>query len=474
MIKITISKNIPKGSSIVLLATSSSDFGDCGLSGEEITYVKAQIEAKSKNIAINRNGHWIFVQPVDTSIAINKEKENMRRDAYKLHPCVTQQKIQTLAIVDIVGNAALACAFAEGMALTNYQFLKYVGKKAEKQHSLTELTIVSASVDPFEIDCLNDVLAAVYKTRDLVNEPASVLTPLQLASEITEMGKEAGFDVQVFDKAAIENMKMGGILAVNKGSTEPPAFSILEWKPSDAKNQHPVVLAGKGITFDTGGHNLKTGNSIYTMKCDMAGAATVAAVIYAVARTRLPLHVVGLIPSTDNRLSPNAQSPGDIITMYDGTTVEVEDTDAEGRLILADALAYAKKYDPELVIDAATLTGAAHRAVGDQGLAAMGTASRETMERLKECGESVHERVVEFPLWDEYAESLQSDIADLKNDGGDLAGMITAGKFLEHFTAYPYIHLDVCPAFAKTADSYRGKGGTGFGVRLLFEFLKNF
>ena len=471
-IRITINKDIPKDSSMVLLATTSSDFGCYGLSSDETDYVKAQIEAKSESIALNRNGRWIFVQPIDLTIAANKEKEKMRRNANKLHSFVTQQKIQVLTIVDTAGNGALICAFAEGMALSNYQFLKYVGKKTEKQHSLTELNIVSPSVKPDEIDCLNIILTAVYKTRDLVNEPANVLTAVQLASEIKEMGKDAGFDVTVFDKTTIENMKMGGLLAVNKGSTEAPVFSILEWKPSDAKNQRPVILAGKGITFDTGGHHLKTGNYMDDMKDDMAGAATVAAVIYAVAKARLPLYVVGLIPSTDNRISPDAFSPGDIITMYDGTTVEIASTDAEGRLILADALAYAKKYDPELVVDVATLTGAARRAVGDQGLAAMGNASSETMERLKDCGESVHERIVEFPLWEEYAECLKSDIADLKNVGDEYAGMITAGKFLEHFTDYPYIHLDVCPAFAKKADSYRGKGGTGFGVRLLFEFLK--
>ena len=474
MIRINSSKNIPESSSMVLLATATSDFGGCGFSDEEILYVKAQMEAKSENIAINRNGRWIFVQPVDMTSADNKEKENMRRHACKLHSCVTQQKIQALAIVDAAGNAALAFAFAEGMMLSNYQFLKYVGKKNEQQHSLAELTIISASVHASETDSLNDVLTAVYKTRDLVNEPANVLTPLQLASEIKAMGKDAGFTVQVFDKTAIENMRMGGILSVNKGSTEAPIFSVLEWKPSGAKNQRPVVLAGKGITFDTGGHSLKTGDYMDTMKCDMAGAATVAAVVYAVAKVHLPLYIVGLIPSTDNRISANACSPGDIITMYDGTTVEVVNTDAEGRLILADALTYAKKYDPELVIDVATLTGAAHRALGDQALAAMGNVPRDTMERLKNCGESVHERIVEFPLWDEYAECLRSDIADLKNTGDEYAGMITAGKFLEHFTAYPYIHLDVCPAFVKTADSYRGKGGTGFGVRLLFEFLKTY
>ena len=474
MMQITISKDIPEDVSIVLLATATSDFESVGFSEKEIQYVKTQMDAQSPHIALNTSGHWLFVQPVDPTNASDAEKEKMRRNAANLHKHVVQQKIQSLAIVDMVGQAAFTCAFAEGIALSNYQFLKYSNKKDEKQYSLSKLTIVEA-VAQSEIDYLNCVLEAVYKARDLVNEPASVITPVRLSAEITAMGKEAGFKVQVFGKASIENMKMGGLLAVNRGSTEAPTFSVLEWKPAEAKNERPVILVGKGVTFDSGGHNLKTGELMNDMKLDMAGGAAVAAVVYAVAKSQLPVYLIGLIPSTDNRISPDACSPGDIITMYDGTTVEVTNTDAEGRLILADALTYAKNYEPELVVDIATLTGSAQRALGNQAIAAMGTAPSEIMNRLKHCGEAVHERLVEFPLWEEYAEYLQSDIADLKNVGGKYAGMITAGKFLEHFTAYPFIHLDIAGiAFAEEANSYRGKGGTGVGVRLIFEFLKNY
>ena len=475
MIRITVSKNIPEGSSVVLLAKGNSDFGRLRLSEEEIHYVKTQMDARLSCIAFNKSGRWIFVQPVEHFNSMDAEKEKMRRNAAKIHQSVTQQKIRSLAIVDDADSPMLTLAFAEGMALSNYQFLKYVAKKDAKQHSLCELTLVGASFQPSATDHLNFALEAIYKTRDLINEPANVMTPVRLAEEFKLMSRDAGFDIQVFDKAEIEKMQMGGILAVNRGSTEAPAFSILEWKPDTAKNKRPVVFVGKAITFDTGGHNLKTEDHISDMKADMAGGAAVAATIYAAAKSQLPVHIVALIPSTDNRLSPDACSPGDIITMYDGTTVEVENTDAEGRIILADALSFAKRYNPELVVDMATLTGSAQRALGDQGIAAMGNASRETMDRLKSCGESVHERIVEFPLWEEYAECLQSDIADLKNVGGKFAGLITAGKFLEHFTAYPYIHLDIAGiAFAEEADSYRGRGGTGAGVRLLFEFLKNY
>jgi leucyl aminopeptidase len=209
------------------------------------------------------------------------------------------------------------------------------------------------------------------------------------------------------------------------------------------------------------------------MKCDMAGAAAVSCAIYAIALAGLPLHIIGLIPATDNRPDGNAYVPGDVVTMYDGTTVEVLNTDAEGRMILADALAYAKQYKPELVIDLATLTGAAHAALGNEGMAGMGNAPREIMNRLIDCGYAVHERIAEFPFWEEYKDMLKSDIADMKNIGGKYAGAITAGKFLEHFTDYPYIHLDIAgPAFNKKRESYRGIGGSGVGVRLLFEFFR--
>ena len=485
MIKINISNNTPDDSSLVLLATAESNFKNCGLSVDEIKYIKKQIDAKLDYITLNRCGKWIFVQLVNTANDAAKEREKMRRDACKLQQRVTKQKIQSVAIVDMVCNVDLVCAFAEGIVLSNYQFLKYTTKRDEKQYSLSELTIVGSFDAGIEenvlyslsrqVDCLNVVIEAVYKARDLVNEPATVITPTRLAEEFEAMGKDAGFDVQVFDKTAIENMKMGGILAVNRGSKEAPTLSVLEWKPEIAKNKRKIVLVGKGLTYDTGGHSLKTGNYMNDMKSDMAGGAAVAAIINAVAKAQLPINVVGIVPSTDNRISADAISPGDIITMYDGTTVEVANTDAEGRLILADALVYAKKYDPELVISIATLTGAAQRAVGDKGMAAMGNASQETIQKLKNCGEEVHERLVEFPLWDEYDEEIKSEIADLKNIGSDYAGMITAGKFLEHFTSYPFIHLDIAGiAFAKESTTYRGKGGTGAGVRLIFDFLKKY
>ncbi|MCB0820112.1 MAG: peptidase M17, partial [Bacteroidetes bacterium] len=233
------------------------------------------------------------------------------------------------------------------------------------------------------------------------------------------------------------------------------------------------VFVGKGVVYDTGGLSLKPSDGMMTMKCDMGGAAAAIGAIYAAAAAGLPVWTVALVPATDNRPDGNAIVPGDVITISDGTTVEVLNTDAEGRLILSDALVYAKKYTPEVVIDLATLTGAASRAIGKYGIVAM-TNTDAHFSDLKTCGNSVHERLVEFPLWDEYADMLKSDIADMKNIGGAIAGANTAGKFLEKFTDYPWIHLDIAgPAFLDAPDSYRGKGGTGSGLRLLFEYLKN-
>lgn len=267
---------------------------------------------------------------------------------------------------------------------------------------------------------------------------------------------------------------MGGLLAVNKGSLDDPTFTIMEWKPKNAKNKQAIVLVGKGIVYDTGGLSLKpTANSMDLMKIDMGGAGTVIGAINAIAANKLPVHVIALVPATDNRPSGNAYAPGDVINMHDGTTVEVLNTDAEGRMILADALSYAKKYNPELVIDFATLTGAAVAAIGHYGLVSMHKDSEKDHAELKKSGDEMHERLAEFPFWSDYDELIKSDIADIKNLGGPYGGAITAGKFLAHFTDYPWIHIDMPGVYSKAKYGYRGKGATGMGVRLVYNFVKN-
>lgn len=467
---------VKSNKNLVLIGTANSQFEDFLLSKPEKKYLRSEIESGKSSISINQYNRWIFIQLIKSEETLSFEKESMRKAACTLNDKIVDQKLKDVIIIDVNNNPDIVLAFIEGLFLSNYQFLNYLKDKEKKEFSLTNVEIFSESIGENELSELQILSEAVFSTRDLVNQPLSYLNSSCLADEIKILGKKAGFSVKVFGKEKIEELKMGGLLAVNKGSIDPPTFSILEWKPEKQKNKKPVVLVGKGIVYDTGGLSLKpTPNSMDLMKSDMAGAAAVAGTLYAMAKSKLPVHIIGLIPATDNRPDGNAYVPGDIVKMFNGLNVEVLNTDAEGRMILADALSYAKKYDPEIVIDIATLTGAAEVAVGKIGIVAMGTAKQEIIDKLAESGLNVYERIVQFPLWNEYAELIKSDIADLKNIGGKYAGAITAGKFLENFTDYPWIHLDIAgTAFLTTKDSYRGKGGTGTTVRLLFDYLKNF
>jgi leucyl aminopeptidase len=460
---------------LILLATNVKKIDDKYLSKDEIDYAANVIkEHKKESVVFDKLGRWIIVQIIKEEKEEYKRLEHCRKAGDLLAAKLNDLKAKNAVVVDVEGQGLETLALVEGMALGSYQFLKYKSDKKEKENTLTSLGVLSKSIEDHEIDRINIIAASVMRCRDLVNEPVSHLTATVLAKEFQKMGKEADIKVEVLNKNKIEALKMGGLLAVNKGSTEPPTFTIMEWKPENPVNKKPVILVGKGVVFDTGGSNLKTGNYMDGMKCDMAGAATMAATLFAVARLNLPVHVIGLMPATDNRLDANAIAPGDVITMHDGTTVEVLNTDAEGRLILGDALSYAKKYKPGLVFTAATLTGAASRAIGRYGIVAMEKDAAREMLLLKACGENVYERIAEFPFWDEYGELIKSDVADIKNIGGVDAGMITAGKFLAHFTDYPFIHLDIAgPAWLEKKDSYRTAGGSGMGVRLLVEFLFN-
>jgi leucyl aminopeptidase len=398
------------------------------------------------------------------------KKEDIRKIAFQFHTHVKDEETSVLNCI----NPEFALAFIEGFMLSNYQFIKYFKDADKKKNKFMHLHVIGTLVDS-EIQEMQNLIDSVFWARDRVNEPVSHLDAVHLAHEIEKLGVTNQFNVEVLHKNKIEALKMGGLLAVNKGSITPPTFTIIEYKPENAKNAKPIVLVGKGVVYDTGGLSLKpTPHSMDSMKSDMAGAACMAATIDALAKNKIPVHVIGLIPATDNRPGLEAYTPGDVIHMFDGTTVEVLNTDAEGRMILADALAYANKYQPELVIDAATLTGAAVRALGTKTSISMGNAKDKYFKKLYESGIETHDRVFRLPFWDEWYEEMKSDIADLKNIGGANAGMITAGKFLEHFVKYPYIHLDIAgPAFLESSDSYQGKGGTGAGVRLLYNFLKN-
>ncbi len=415
-----------------------------------------------------------FVEGMDSLemfVKASNDAEKMRKHGAAFRDRLDRKVME----ISVAGEPELVYSFLEGFLLASYQFLDYLKDAEEKVYQLENIIVDERFGDDKLIELIN-MTAAVYWARDMVNEPVSFLNAEQLAAEIAELAVDTDLNVTVLEQTQIESLKMGGLLAVNQGSIDPATFTIVEYKGKNHTNKKPIVLVGKGVVYDTGGLSIKpTPNSMDMMKSDMGGAACMAGAIYFAALQQLPIHIIALIPATDNRPGLNAYAPGDIVTMYDGTTVEVLNTDAEGRMIMADALAYSKKYDPELVIDAATLTGSAARALGAQASAIMGNAEDNYFDQLQKAGEQTHERTVRFPFWEEYFEEMKSSIADLNNLGGPTAGLITAGKFLEHFVEAPYIHMDIAgPAFLSKKDAYRTKGGTGVGVRLLYNFFKNY
>jgi leucyl aminopeptidase len=457
----------------VYLIDKNTEPGTLSLSAEENDLLQLQLKKDFRQVVIPTKTKIIFVVRLEEKNDSNQTKESARQSGNKTLALVNQYKLDSVQIVNRSSMQKASLDFAEGMALSAYRFSKFK-KENQEENQLAEISIYEEAVSQKEVSTLQILVDAIFMVRDWVNLPVNYLNATDLAKAIAKAGTEAGFKTEIFDKRKITALKMGGLLAVNQGSVDPPTFTIMEYKPKNAVNKNPIVFVGKGVVYDTGGLSIKpTSNSMDYMKCDMAGAATITGAIYAAAKSKLPLHLIGLVPATDNRPGFNAFAPGDVITMFNGMTVEMLNSDAEGRMILADALSFAKKYKPELVIDAATLTGSAHAALGDYAIALMGTADEKVKSDLEKSGMEVQERLVEFPLWEEYGDLLKSDIADLKNVGGKYAGAITAGKFLEKFTDYPWIHLDIAGvAFFQSSMGYKGKNGSGFGVRLLYRFLE--
>ncbi|MCX6256144.1 MAG: leucyl aminopeptidase family protein [Bacteroidia bacterium] len=465
---------ISSGQSVIYILGSDHIPERLTLSKSEKEFAQKRLKMKDEYIFINSYNKCTYLVRLKEGISHFKIREELRKTSYNLRKLIKENNHSELVITsDKTYNGAIE-DFAEGLLLSFYSFEKYKTKVEEGgEKNYPAKLLLHGDIADSEIKWLIDLTDAVYFTRDLINEPVNHLNASTLAGEIKKIGESADFKVEVLTKGKIESLKMGGLLAVNKGSVDPPVFCILEWLPVKCLNKKPIVLIGKGIVYDTGGLNIKTGDYMAGMNGDMAGAATVTGVLHTVARTGIPLHIIGLIPSTDNRPGGNAYTQGDIITMHNKMTVEIGNTDAEGRLILADAISYASKYSPELIIDIATLTGSAAMTFGNQAIAVMTNADRKYINLLEECGNDVYERIAELPFWDEYGELLKSDIADLKNIGGREAGAIIAGKFLERFAEFPLIHLDIAGTeMLKKDDYYRLKNVPASGLRLLSTFLK--
>ena len=441
---------------------------------DELTLIEERrADDKEAILRFDRLPGHIYVVCCDVDQNTERLHERLRRSAAKVRKMLVADKAKDCLVTGqgIITEDALA--FVEGLVLADYSFDRYFNKTREHVESLF---IDNVLVEEKDVDSFRRLMNRIYWCREWVNTPVADLNAPEFADELESIAKDLGVKCTVLNKKQIESLRMGGLTAVNKGSVDEPRFVVLEYKPKKPVNKKPLALVGKGIMYDTGGLNIKPDDYMQEMKSDMAGAATMASVVFAAAESGLPVWTVACLPLTDNRPGFNAYAADDILTMYNGTTVEVVNTDAEGRLILADAIAYAvKNYNPRVIIDAATLTGAAVRAISTFGIAAMEQNGRKEIEMLKLVGEQVYERLVEFPMWKEYDELIKSDYADLRNSGNTpQAGTITAGKFLAHFAKeVPYVHLDIAGVayFTKAQHCWR-PGASGYGVRLLYAYLQ--
>jgi leucyl aminopeptidase len=366
-------------------------------------------------------------------------------------------------------------ALAEGLVLGSYSFDAY-RTSADSSPKLVETTVVSRLGRELAagIKRGHTIAEATCFARDLVNEPGGQFPPAAFARAVSERAMSAGLSVTVMEERAIEKAKLGGLLGVNRGSTNPPRFVRLTYAASGAK--HTLALVGKGITFDSGGLSLKPADSMMTMKCDKGGAAAVAAAMCALPALKAKVNVEGYIPLTDNMPGPDATRPGDVLTARNGTTIEVLNTDAEGRLILADALALASEAKPDAIIDLATLTGACMVALGD-GIAGVMANDDQWAKQVLNAGDLAGEGLWRLPLPERYRKLIDSSVADVKNIGGKYAGALTAGLFLKEFVdpEIPWVHMDIAgPAWSEESAGETPKGGTGFGVRTLLRTIERF
>ncbi|MEJ2666731.1 MAG: leucyl aminopeptidase [Deinococcales bacterium] len=372
---------------------------------------------------------------------------------------------------------AAAQATAEGSLLAAYRFVG-LKHRAEPPAELDAITLVEADGNRLEAvrrgaAAAQAIAAGVSLARDLVNRPPNVATPAHLAEAARAQAERFGLTAFVGDRAWAQERHMGAFLAVAQGTRNEPAFVVLEHN-AGADDLPTVVLVGKGVTFDSGGLSLKTREGMVPMKSDMAGAAAVLGAMQVAAELELPLHLVGLCPCVENMPDGAAYRPSDVLVASNGVSIEVLSTDAEGRLALADALAHAQRYQPDAVIDLATLTGSCVVALGKGVAAGLFSNDDALRQRLERAGAASAERVWPLPLYDDYRRSIDSKVADVQNSGGRNGGVGTSAAFLKEFVSYPWAHLDIAGmALADKAEAYRPEGATGFGVRLLVETLRS-
>ncbi|MFN2271524.1 MAG: leucyl aminopeptidase [Anaerolineae bacterium] len=375
--------------------------------------------------------------------------------------------------------ASTAQAVTEGSLLALYDYRGQKTDEAPETHPHTLELFLQPGQDLSAaqrgIDAAQAIAAGVIVTRDLVNLPPNICTPAYMADIAKQLAGETGFRAGSLDDEDMADLGMGALLAVARGSDTPPHLIVMEHNADHAGELDTIVLVGKGVTFDTGGYSLKSREGMATMKGDMAGAAAVIGAMRAIAALEVPLHVVGLAPAADNMISGHAYRPQEVVIASNGVTIEIISTDAEGRMLLADALVYAGRFQPAAVVDIATLTGTCAAALGGVAAGVFST-DDALLERLQSAAAATAEKLWPLPLFPEYEEAIKSETADVKNSGGRSGGIGSSAIFLRHFTSYPaWAHIDMAGlAFeAKNNPYVPGKGATGFGVRLLTEFVRS-
>jgi len=410
-------------------------------------------------------------------VGLGKKKEvsaeNIRQAGGKASVYLRDKGMKKIAVsTSLISSLKLSpLNFIEGALLGLYTFERY--RKEKKIKKIENITILSKISKSFidELNWTEVITSTVYFARDLINTPSNDMTPSDLAKAAISL-RQKNLLVKILERKDSEKLGMGAYLSVAKGSKEPPKFIVLEYKGSKG---NPLALIGKSITFDSGGISLKPSDGMEKMKYDMAGGAAVLGVLKAASELKLPVNLVGILPATENLPGGSATKPGDIVRSITGKTVEIINTDAEGRLILADAIGYAiKHFKPKTIIDIATLTGACSVALGSEATAMMGN-DRKLLDKIKKSADNTYERVWEMPLFDEYKEYIKSDIADIKNTGGKNGSLVTAAYFLYEFAEKtPWVHLDIAgTAWVEKDKPYIPKGASGIGVRLIMDLIKH-
>jgi leucyl aminopeptidase len=417
------------------------------------------------------------------SLSLERLRQVSGKTAVRTRELNIQENVSCLQEMRLgISPVNAAQAIVEGSMLGLYQFKELKTEPKTESSSVKSILILERDMGVLDemqkgANIGNIIAESTNFARDLANMPANIATPSYLSAKAEELATTFSLECDVLDEATAREKGMNAFLSVALGSDQPAKFIILEYKPSDNEKLDTIVVVGKAITFDSGGLSLKQKRGMENMKYDKSGGCAVIGLMRAVSQLKLPIHLLGLIPATENLPGGKAIKPGDVIKSLSGKTIEIVNTDAEGRLVLADALTYAKKYVPQLIIDLGTLTGAARVALGTYASGLMANKEAENFkEQLKTAGEKTGERCWELPLWQEYSTQLKSDFADLKNVGGREGAAIIAAAFLSKFVekGIPWIHLDIAgTARSDRKKAYIPKGATGVGVRLIVQFIRD-